>query len=100
MHFVLSYDLSAQGERRRQIETEIVGVLGQFRHIRRLTTFFIIHVDNQNQWEQIRQSLTEIARRIPEDFYFIMSPLMSLGRYNGFLHQQEWDEINVITDLH
>lgn len=100
MHFVLSYDLSAQGERRTQIEEEIINVFAQLRFVRRLTTFFIIHVEDQNQWEQIRQNLTEIARRIPENFFFIMSPLMSFGRYNGFLPQQEWDEINLITDLH
>ena len=57
MHFVLSYDLSATGERRSSIEERIDNILSPYRHVRRLTTFFIIHIQNEAQWEAIRSSL-------------------------------------------
>lgn len=99
MHFVLSYDLSAEGNRRTEIEQEIISVINPFRTVHGLSTFYIIHVDNPTQWESIRENLTNIARRIPENFFFIMTPLMSVGRYNGFLPQTLWNDINTLTDL-
>lgn len=99
MHFVLSYDLSATGERRSSIEERINSILSPYRHVRRLTTFFIIHIQNEAQWEAIRSSLTALAQEIPETLHFIMSPSMSGGQYNGILQKGEWDEINNITSL-
>lgn len=99
MHFVLSYDLSATGERRSSIEERIDNILSPYRHVRRLTTFFIIHIQNEAQWEAIRSSLTALAQEIPETLHFIMSPAMSGGQYNGILQKGEWDEINNITSL-
>lgn len=99
MHFVMSYDLSATGAHRTEIEGQIQTILNNYRHVQRLTTFFIIHVDNNNQWENIRQDLTALSNRITESMHFIMSPLMDGGRYNGILTQGEWDEINNITNM-
>ena len=99
MHFVLSYDLSAEGQRRTDIEREIENVLSPYQSVKRLSTFFIIHVENIHQWSSIRLSLTEITKRIPEKFFFIMSPLIPVGRYNGYLPQDEWNQINAITAL-
>ena len=99
MHFVLTYDLTAEGQRRTEIENEITNILSPYQFVHRLSTFFIIHVDTLNQWETIRVALTELARRIPEQFFFIMSPAMSVGRYNGFLPQEQWNDINAITAL-
>ena len=99
MHFVLTYDLSAQGERRAEIETRIEQILNPYVHVKRLTTFYIIHVNDVASWEQIRLSLTNLSQSIQETFHFIMAPAMKGGRYNGILNQGEWDEINRITNM-
>ncbi len=99
MHFVLTYDLSATGERRAEIERQIDDVLHPYRHTRHLTTFYIIHVDTRQQWVDIRNQLQNLARSISEIFHFIMSPTMSGGVYDGFLITTEWEDINSITNL-
>ena len=99
MHFALTYDLSAQGARRNEIESRIEEILNPYVHVKRLTTFYIIHVNDNIAWEQIRQALTNLSQGIQEVFYFIMTPPIRGGRYNGILSNGEWDEINRITNM-
>lgn len=98
MHFVLSYDLGATGEKRREIEHRIESILNPYRHTKRLSTFYIVHIQTNTEWETIRTALTSLSREIVERFHFIMSPVMSEGSYNGILLKGEWDEINAITN--
>lgn len=99
MHFVLTYDLSATGERRTEIERRIENILSNHRHVKRLSTFYIVHVSNNIEWESIRSALTTLVNEISERMHFIMSPLMNGGMYNGILSTGEWDEINAITNM-
>lgn len=99
MHFVLTYDLSATGERRTEIEDRIENILSPHRRVKRLSTFYIVQVSNNIEWESIRSALTLLANGISERMHFIMSPLMSGGMYNGILSTGEWDEINAITNM-
>jgi hypothetical protein len=99
MHFVLSYDLSASGERRTQIENEIHAIIAQYRNVKCLTTFYVIHVSNHSEWELMRQQLSNYSTRISEKLNFIMTPLMDGGMYNGMLPQDQWININAITSL-
>lgn len=99
MHFALTYDLSAQGQRRAEIEKRIEEILNPYVHVKRLSTFYVVHVNDTAEWEQIRQSLTNLSQAIQETFHFIMTPLINGGRYNGILNSGEWDEINQITNM-
>lgn len=101
MHCVLSYDLAVEaGARRQELETQIQTILQQYvPNVRRLTTFYIVYLRNQAEWDVLLGQLTDLSRRIPEVFHFIISPLMVGGRYNGILPRGEWDEINRITDM-
>lgn len=99
MHFVMSYDLSATGTRRTEIEEQIRTILNPYRNVRRLTTFYIIHVNNNNESETIRRQLSDLSNRIDERLHFIMSPLMESGFYNGILPEDQWAEINAITNM-
>lgn len=99
MNFVFTYDLSAEGTRRTQIEDRISNILQPYPHVRRLSTFFVVHVDTSFQWNSIRTSLTSLSQSLPENLHFIMSPLIEGGRYDGLLPSGQWDEINTITNL-
>jgi hypothetical protein len=99
MHFVLSYDLGATGERRTQIENEIHSIIAPYRNVKCLTTFYVIHVSNHSEWELMRQQLSNYSTRISEKLNFIMTPLMDGGMYNGMLPQDQWININAITSL-
>ena len=100
MHFVLSYDLAATNERRTEIETQIEQIISPYKYVKKLTTFYIIHITMQSEWDTILSKLAELSKKIPESLRFIMTPTMPSGsRYNGMLNRGDWNEINNISDL-
>ena len=88
MHFVLSYDLGADGARRSELEEQIQSIISPYRNVKRLTTFYIIHIESGIVWESIRSQLTNLSVSIPERLHFIMTPLMDGGKYNGKFKSQ------------
>lgn len=97
MHFVLSYDLSADGKRRTELEEQIQTIINPYRHVKRLSTFYIVRVNNNVEWTTIWRQMTNLSQGIPERLWFIMSPLMEGGHYNGILPEDQWADINAIT---
>lgn len=98
MHCTISYDLSANaGARRQEIESKINEILAPYHHVSRLTTFYVVHLNNQAEWDALLAAMTTYARSIPERLHFIMSPLMNGGRYDGLLRSGDWQEINAIV---
>jgi hypothetical protein len=97
MHFVFTYDLSATGERRKQIEEELDTYLKPYAWVRRLSTFYIIKVNSTLEWENLLKQLQGYSNSLPEKFHFIMSPPMTGGTYNGILTEGLWDDINKIS---
>lgn len=98
MHFVISYDLSAEGTRRAEIEDRMEKILAPYQHVKRLTTFYVVRVADQSEWDSIRNNLNSLSNDIPEELHFIMStPNQEPGKYNGILYRGDWDAINKIT---
>ena len=100
MHFVFSYDLGIEaGNRRNEIERNIVDCLPDGNYTRQLNNFFIVKIDNKRQWDCILEKLTSISSTIPETFYFIMSPPVepTKQKYNGMLPTGRWTKINELT---
>ena len=48
-------------------------------------------------WIAIFNSITDIARRYNNQLYFIISPIIPGGKYNGWLPVGEWDTINELS---
>jgi hypothetical protein len=99
MHFVLSYDLQADDEKKQAIAGKIESILTPYKHVKRLHDFYIIQVQETEEWTSIRIALTNLFKETPEPLYFIMSPLMNEGIYNGILSTGDWNEINAITNF-
>lgn len=99
MHIVMTYDLSATNARRTEIEERIEGILQPYRHVKRLSTFYVIHIDSAAMAESIRQGMDNLSREITETLLFIISPMMTGGKYNGLLQLGQWEELNAITNL-
>jgi len=97
MHCVFSYDLAAEGEKRTEIETKILEILREYQYVKRLTTFFIVYIQSKEAWDHLLKELTLYLQPIPERAYFILSPPMVGGMYNGLLGVNDWAEINAIT---
>lgn len=99
MHFILSYDLDASGERRDHIENQIEEILSPYRHVKRLNSVYIVGIAVKSEWDTILSKLTKLSQSIIEKFNFIMSPTMSPGRiYNGVLNCGDWDEVNNVSN--
>ncbi len=98
MHFVFSYDLSAEGQRRTDIEAKIQEIIAPHKYVKKLFNFYIIHIEVNSEWETFLNKMSDLAMSVPEKFHFIMSPTMSGGlKYNGVLPKGEWNEINELS---
>lgn len=98
MHFVIIYDLKAEGTRKAELEDKIEKILDSYLHVKRLANLYIVKINNEIEWERIRKSLNGFANDIEENFYFVMtSPNPNPGKYNGILYRGEWDDVNMIT---
>lgn len=97
MHFVFSYDLSATGDRRKELEERITTILKPYRWAKRLSTFYIIEVSDTSAWQYILKQFSDMSNEINEKFHFVMSPPQSGGRYNGVLPNGQWDFVNTIS---
>jgi len=96
MHFVVSWDIKAEGQEWDSINKEMKNCLSGYSWVRPLTTFYIVKVSSQSDWDSIQKNLVSIAKTAKK-VNFIMSPLMMGGRYDGWLPQDLWDSIRERT---
>lgn len=94
MHFVVSWDISASGDEWTRLNNQLKDKLSTYSWARPLTTFYVVNVSSHETWNSILSSLAGVCKENPGKINFIMTPLMSGGRYNGFLDKKMWDEIN------
>lgn len=94
MHFVISWDISAQGTEWTDLNDKMRAILKPYSWARPLTTFYVVNVPSQETWNKILAELSTFAKGHPNKINFIMSPLMQGGKYNGILPNNMWDEIN------
>ena len=66
MHFVLTYDLAAEGLRRTEIESKILEILNPYKHVKRLSTFYIVHISSGAEWNTIWKQLSNLSQNIPD----------------------------------
>lgn len=97
MHFAITYDLSLEGQERSKVEGFIETILHPFKHVKILTTFYIVHIDKLDEWIIIRNHLQELCNDLKGPLHFIMTPTMTGGFYDGYLISSEWNGINAIT---
>ncbi|BBO73474.1 hypothetical protein DSCW_08910 [Desulfosarcina widdelii] len=94
MHFVISWDISAQGDDWTRLNDQMREMLNPYSWARPLSTFYIVQVESQEAWDLILKQMGEFTQGAPYNINFLMSPLMSGGRYNGILPKEMWEEIN------
>jgi hypothetical protein len=94
MHFVVSWDISATGDEWTRLNEQMREKLKPYSWVRPLTTFYVVQVPSQETWDFILRTLTEFSKNNSSKINFVMTPLMSGGRYNGVLPPNMWEEIN------
>lgn len=98
MHFALSWDITAENNRWKEINDQMHAVVAAYSWVKPLTTFYIVKVASQAEWDKILNTLGTIAKENKEKIHFVMTPLMNGGRYNGILPEKWWETINQRTD--
>jgi hypothetical protein len=101
MHFVVSWDIKTDppnSTRWKEINDAMKKGIGNYSWVRPLTTFYIVKVKAQADWNKIRNDLVEIAKKFGSEINFVMSPLISGGGYNGWLPGDLWAKIRERTE--
>jgi len=98
MHFVVSWDIKTKGENWKEINNAMKEGLSGYSWVRPLTTFYIVKVDSQYDWNFIHDNLASTAKIYSGKVNFVMGPLMEGGRYNGWLPKALWPKIRKRTD--
>ena len=98
MHIAVTWDISASGTRWNEINDQMREVLRPFSWVRPLTTFFVVRLNLHADQDSIRDGLLAVAKSVAEQVHFVVSPIMSSGRYDGYLPQDMWPELNQRTD--
>lgn len=75
MHFVVSWDLRAQGSRWAEINAAMLEGLRGRSWIRMLSTFYILEIESDQDWPVIQESLLSVAQIYSGEVNFLMSPV-------------------------
>lgn len=95
MHIMLSWDISATGDRWQQINDQLLACIKPYSWVRPLHNTYVVQLISAEQRTSMTTALTNVAKTVPETVNFLMSPLMTGGGYQGWLPQDTWKAINL-----
>jgi len=98
VHIVISWDISASGEKHAELNKKMREALQGYSWARPLTTFYVVKIDSEADRSTIRDRLLAVAEPASESVTFIVSPAMAGGRYDGYLPSDMWDKLNKRSD--
>jgi hypothetical protein len=98
MHIVVSWDISAEGQRWDEINKRLREGLAGFSWARPLSTFYVVRLISEPDRSTIQQRLVAVARSVTETVHIVLSPVMSGGRYDGYLPKDMWAKLNERSD--
>ena len=97
MHFIVSWDIQSEGKEWDKINSQLLKCLDDYSWVRPLSTFYIVKVPGQEEWEGIKENLQAVAESSTATTFFVISPLMSGGQYDGWLPKTAWPQIRERT---
>jgi hypothetical protein len=98
MHFVVAWEIKSEGARWQEIDNAMKEGLTGYSWVRPLRTLYVVSVKTQDSWDSFQKNLLNIAKKfLPNEVYFIMTPLMVGGSYNGYLPEDAWAKISIRT---
>ena len=98
MHISVTWDISAKGESWNSLNDKMRDALKPYSWVRPLSTFYIIKISGEHDRTRIKESMENIASSGTVKIHFLLSPIMSSGRYYGYLPKDMWDNINERTN--
>jgi hypothetical protein len=74
----VSWEIKPKGADRGKISSAMLEGLQGYSWLRLLSTFYILEVDSQHDWNVVHEKLLAIAQRYQDDVNFLMSPLYDI----------------------
>ena len=97
MHFVLSYKVKEGHPNQNQVGDRLKGILSGYDHFVYQDSFLIVKIKEREDWDIIRNKFVDVYNSLDHAFSFIMSPIITSGRYNGMMIQKDWEIINRLS---
>jgi len=97
MHCLLTYGLTGSPAEQARLNAEIAAVVKRNPHVQVLGNTYVIKVNSDAEATQLLNAIVGVARTAPNSMNFIVTPIISGGRYNGWLPQSLWTQINSVT---
>lgn len=97
MYFIVSWDISAVEPRWSQINEQMQNCFKTYPQIRPVNTFYMVKVTSGDQYNAIHDCLLNIAQNTKETIHFIMSPLLTVKGWKGYLPKDRWPKISELT---
>src|SRR5689334_19080889 len=99
MHIVISWDIMTAKPAWDDIDAKLRAGLEGYSWVRPLTTLYVVRISAERDRIAIRDRLNAIARAaLPVTVHIVVSPAMTGGRYDGFLPQDSWTQLNQRSD--
>ena len=97
MHFIVSWDIQAEGEEWTTANSELQACIEAYSWARPLSTFYIVRVSVPQEWQEIRGTLIKAAESSTSRIHLVIGPLMYGGQYDGYLPKDFWPQIEKRT---
>jgi hypothetical protein len=98
MYFIVSWDIGTTEPAWSKINEQLRDCFKSFPQIRPVNTFYMVKVENAQQYQAIHDCLLKIAKESTTvKVHFVMSPLLSIAGWKGWLPQDRWTKIAEIT---
>lgn len=98
MHFMVSFQIDADGIRRDEILKALEGCFGRQRFVRALDCTYVVQVPGYGVYEHLQLQLMEVARAQEELVQICQSPLITSGLYHGRMKKEIAGVLNSLTD--
>lgn len=99
MHIMVCWDISAEGDRWGVINKSLLEGIQTFSWVKPLTTTYIIRVNGEQDRQNIQSELLLKAEAFSENVFFLITPVMPPGQYQGYLPKSLWADIGKRTGL-
>lgn len=101
MHFVISWDIKVNPEENdewTEINEALKECINRHDWVKPLKNFYIVKVKSQLDVELVRSRILAQISAYPGKISYVISPLMSGGKYTGWLPKALWPEIRSKTE--
>jgi hypothetical protein len=93
LYFIVSWDISAGNPTWSQVDERLRNCFARYQSFRPVNTFYVVKVSSGDQYRAILVALQDVAKSSPVNVYFIISPLLTVTDWDGWLQPDDWPKV-------